>query len=197
MKRKIGIAMLTLVASGVLAGGIYLVWLRLPPKMPANVQEAMALMNSPQYRRLSEQERQPYLERMRQLGESLTAEERKALWEKGRNDPEFRKNAREAQSNVMLQRAREFAQADSVTRRNILDKIIAMQEMAPRGGGGNPGPRPGNDANRQERQKWFQDRIEHGNPQAQAYMSEFFKALIERRKDLGLSPLPAGPRHAG
>ena len=52
----------------------------------------------------------------------------------------------------------------------------------PRGGGAN-------DPGRAERKKWMQDKIEQGNPQSQAYMSEFFKALMEARQKAGLPPM--------
>jgi len=194
MKKKwITMSFALLLAAGVLAGGIYLTWLRTPPPMPANVDEAIKVLSSPQYSRLSEAERQPYIQRARELGEKLSGEERSAMWKRANEDPEFRKNARDVQNDVMLQRAREFAKADPAKRKQIINTMVMMEMAARAAGKMPPGPRGGGgggDANaaqrRAERKKWMQDKIENGNPQSQAYMSEFFKALMDRRKELGL-----------
>jgi len=53
---------------------------------------------------------------------------------------------------------------------------------------------PERKAKREQRQREFmtrfQKQMEQGNPQHQAYAGEFFKAIMERRKQMGLSSWP-------
>jgi hypothetical protein len=69
-----------------------------------------------------------------------------------------------------------------------------MQEMArSRGQGGGRGGPPRDPAARAEHDAWIHDKIEQGDPQRQAYVSEFWKALRQRRRDMGLPADPPSP----
>ncbi|MCE9590594.1 MAG: hypothetical protein K8S99_08740 [Planctomycetes bacterium] len=208
-KRIIVGSLAVIIGLTVLCGGVYAWWLRTPPPMPTTIDESIALLKSPRFNRLTDDQKEPYVEQSMKLRESLSEEDRRSLMEKFRGDPELRRAAGEAGMNEMALRAREFALADPTKKVQILDQAIAMMEMFRRGGpttrpdggaGGGPGGGdrpPMSDADRakwqQERQNQFQSRrqqrIEHGNPQKQAYMAEFMKALRARRQQLGL---PAG-----
>ncbi len=184
----------------------------------------MSLVKSARFQRLSEAEREPYVERMRELAETMTPEQREKGWEMMRADPELRKEVQKVQSQAMGLRFREFAKADPQRRLAILDEDIQKMEamraggamMGRRGPGGSGNPNGGaarpsrpegenrppqsNSAapsgqpsatnRREERKKMFQDRIQTGDPQDQAYMGEYFKALMERRRELGLPDRP-------
>jgi hypothetical protein len=64
------------------------------------------------------------------------------------------------------------------------------------GGGGDTQRTPEQEAERQARRerervegmKWMQKQVERGNPQKQAYVGEFIKAMRARRIARGLSP---------
>lgn len=191
-----------------LAAGTYLWWRATPPPIPTTLDEAVETLASPRYQRLTEDEKQPYLEQTHRLSEPLSMEQRREIWQKAGEDPEKQKAMREAGGDMMMLRAKEFATADEAKRIQILDQTIAMMEMGQRmrlggGGGAGRGDRPdrGNRDDSQlsdeerakrreqrmaERRRGMQQRIERGNPQRQAYVSEFFKALQKRRDELGL-----------
>ena len=53
------------------------------------------------------------------------------------------------------------------------------------------------DAQRKEHQdrfmNWVEKELQTGNPQHQAYIGELVEAVINRRKEMGLDPLPFDP----
>lgn len=186
----------------VLAAGTYLWWRATPPPIPTTLDESVETLASSRYLRLTEDQKQPYLEQMHRLSESLSMEQRREIWQKAGEDPEKQKAMREAGGDMMMLRAKEFATADEAKRIQILDQTIVMMEMGQRMRPGGSGADRGNrddsqlseeDRTKQreqrmaERRRSMQQRIERGNPQRQAYVSEFFKALQKRRDELGLS----------
>lgn len=209
-----------LLGLGVLSGGAYAWWLGTPPPLPTTLDESITTLTSARYQRLTEEQKEPYLEQARRLTESLSPDERRSQWEKMRQNPEQQRAMREAQGDMMLLRAKEFAMADPIRRTQIVDQAIGMMEMGrgattrPAREGGDRAARANNpdrpdrpEMSEEERAKQrekrmaegksrIQKRIEKGNPQRQAYMSEFFKAVRERRKELGLPDHP-GPRGGG
>jgi hypothetical protein len=188
LKRTILAGVLAIAAAAVLATGLYITWIRTPPPMPQSIEDAIALMDSPRYQRLNEQQRRPYTDQMFKLGQSLTPEQRAALRDRMKDNPAFTRNRREMGAEWMLNQARDFAKADDFKRRQVLNQIIAMQEAAA-GRGERRGP-PREGQARAEHDAWMQEKIEHGDPQRQAYMSEFWKALRQRRREMGLPPDP-------
>lgn len=200
MKKWIGVSALVVLAVTAVAVGGYFTWLHTSPPLPATVDDAMALVKSPRFRRLSEAEREPYVVRMRELADAMTPDQREKGMDLMRDDPELRKEVQKVRSQAMGLRFQEFARADPDQRRAMLDEDIQKMEAGmammkgrrTEGGGGNKGPRPGGDNRRAERKKMFQDRIQNGDPQDQAYMGEYMKALMQRRRELGL---PESPWH--
>lgn len=228
MKKWVGISVLVVLAITAVSAGGYYTWLHTSPPLPATTEDAMSLVKSPRFRRLSEAEREPYVERIRELTDAMTPEQREKSWEMMRGDPELRKEVQKVQVEAMGMRFREFAKADPQRRLAILDEDIQKMEamraggamMGRRGPGGSensnngagaarpPRPegenrrpqsngsssgqgQPGSANRRDERKKMFHNRIQTGDPQDQAYMGEYFKALMERRRELGLPDRPS------
>jgi hypothetical protein len=186
-KRWLRVSVLGAVAAAVLGVGVYLTWLWTAPPIPKTMDEAIALLASPRYARLNEQRRRPYIDQMRKLGQDLSAEERRALRDRMKDDETLRRSGRELGAEWMLERAREFAKADDFQRRQMLDRIIGMQEMAA-GRGRRAGGPPRDPTARAEHDAWMHDKIEQGDPQRQAYVGELWKALRQRRAEMGLPP---------
>lgn len=202
MKKWIFPSVLMVLAATVLAAGGYWVWLRTPPAMPQNMDQALALVQSPRFTRLSESRKDAYYEKIRELGEAMSPEDRRAMWDKVRDNDQLRDAAREVHTEAMMDRAKDFALADAATKTRILDQFIgmteAMRQNMPRPPQTGNGPRETRSdadraADRQRRKEWMQNQITKGNPQKQAYMMEFMKAMSERRKQLGLDPMPGPP----
>lgn len=212
--RKWHVVVLALLGVASLAAGSWFILQRTPPPMPKSPQEAMETFKTERFKRLPESRKQAYYEHSRELYEKLEPEQRREMGKQYRDDPEARQVMREAMMNFMLDRARDFATADAQARKDIIDGIIAMQQMQGlrRGGGDRERPRRQRqesregetDAQREKRREdrrasrreFVQDRIEQGNPQRQAYVGEFFKALAQRRAERGLEPM-SFPRRGG
>ena len=217
VKKKVLVSLLALIAMGVLAGGVYATWLMTPPGMPTTPEEAAALIKSPRFQRLSAERKADYMERMRELMEGMTDDQRQALFEQYRGDREFFEARREVMTEMMNQRAREFAVADPATRLAILDETLQRLESAR--GFGRPRGREGGDrrergerpemteeqrAEMQQRREErmaqrvneMQERAATGNPQDAALRTEFRNALRARAQQLGIE-LRRGGRGGG
>lgn len=173
---------LTLVAAGAVGAGAYVTWLRTPPAMPDTVQEAMAVFASPRYTRLPEERRTAYIEHVRRLVERLPEGERRSMWRRLHDEPTTRDAADRAMQDMMVAQARAFATADETARVAMLDAFLARREL--RATTGEDGPSP---QRRDEARRRMQHYVQYGDPQNQAYMQEFWKALRERRHELGLT----------
>lgn len=197
-KRIIGLSALMLTAVVVLAGGSYYVWLTTPPPLPRTAKEAGELLMSQRYLRLPENRRMDYVQRAAELYDNASADEKKELREL-RRDPANREALKLAMQDRINLEMRKYVTADEFDRRQMIDRVIAMQEMFASRMKNRPRPEqtPERQARREKRQNEFmqeiQKQIEQGNPQHQAYVGEFFKALMERRKAMGLDPLPFDP----
>ena len=195
MKKKYWIvSVLCVVAVMVLSGGIYLTWLLTPPPMPESMDDVKALLTSARFQRLPDDRKLAYVSRINEMMEGMDDQRRGALWGEMRDDPALREAAREVRWQFMIARARDFAMADEATRNAMLDRLIAMMEA--RGGWGRNRDRgqeestPEQQAKREQRRERMLDRMgqnaQTGNPQHTAYIGEFFKALNNRRTELGL-----------
>ncbi|MCC7144887.1 MAG: hypothetical protein IT443_00425 [Phycisphaeraceae bacterium] len=198
---------LCLAAVVTLSVGAYMTWLLTPPALPNSLEDAVALAGSARYQRLDPNTRARYMERMQQMFANSSREDRQAMWQKMRDDEQARQAMRQLQEDMMQQRMQEFFTATPEERNAMLDKILDSPmgrgggppggpppgaNNAPPGPGKGPGNRPpGNPAQR------MKNRMEKGNPQRQAYMSEFRKAMMERRKERGLPSAPAPGRRPG
>jgi hypothetical protein len=189
--------------------GGYQWWLRTPPPMPDTVEQAIETFKSERFRRLPETRQEAYYERSRQLFERLDGDRRRELRVRYENDSAAREAVSSAMLTMVTQQARKFITMEPNQRQVVLDGFIAMQELgarrhqqrqAERQAQGQSNDDPDRQRRRAERMDDARQRIEtwveQGNPQRQAYLSEFFKALRERRIERGLPPEPDFPgRH--
>lgn len=207
-QQKVQVGALALLGVASLYYGGYRWWLTTAPPMPQTIEQAVALHNDPRYQGLPPQRRAAYIARSRELYEQLDDDAKRQWRQQMREDPEARAAARDAMREQMLNRARDFTLADEAERNKILDQTINMMIAAEAAGrmrnraGGNDRERPElteeeqqqREQRRAERReqgrRQIQQMIEQGDPQRQAYVGEFFKALRERREERGLEPMP-------
>ncbi|MDX1682735.1 MAG: hypothetical protein R3336_06425, partial [Phycisphaeraceae bacterium] len=184
-------------------------WYTTPPPMPETAEEAMATLTSARYQRLPDSRKEAYLERAHKLGRELKPEKRREMWEEIRKDPEKRKAMRQVQVAWMLNRAEAYAKAPPAQREAMIKGMVAMSEMArnrreqrrqEREANGDSGgqrdrqrtpeeqeAREKRRAERRQRMEEFMHKmIEEGNPQRQAYATEFVKAFLREREAMGL-----------
>ncbi len=135
MKKKLIIAVLVLAGVGTLMTGGYLTWLRTPPAMPTTAEGAADTLMSERFRRLPAERKLAYMERVRELIRGMSAEERRAFFERYRGDDEFFRAAREAMMEMAVERARQFAEAPPQQRAAMLDEVIDRFSGFGRGGG--------------------------------------------------------------
>ena len=207
-------SLLAVVAAAAVTYGVYYVWLTTPPAMPETLEQAVEVVNSPRFAQLSPQRKEAYQTRMMELFREADDTEREAVRDRVRDEPELRRGMRDTMREVMFNRVQAFATASPSERKKMLDEDIdRMQQMRrnrpprPEGGerrGGGGGPRgdrsdDGSAENRQRdpdrpsRRERMQDRIEHGDPQRQALMMEYWRALRERMEERGIER----PRRGG
>lgn len=193
VRRRIFAGVLAVAALCVLLAGGYYMWLTTPPPMPTTVEAAAAVLQSPRYRRLPEVRRFDYMQRAAELFDSATPEQQKQLEKAARSNPASREAFWQAVEDRIFMEVRNYVKADDFDRRQIVDRVIAMQEiaMAQR----RQRPRTAERQARHERRQAqaierLKDRVQSGNPQHQAYFDEFLMALMDRRKQMGLDPLP-------
>lgn len=195
VRRVVGVSVLAVLAACVLAGGSYYVWLTTPPPLPRTAVEAGKLLTSPRYQRLPEHRRLEYMPRIVELYDHASPEEQKQL-RALRHDTANREAVKQAVRDRIVMEMAKYAKADDFERRRMVDQVIAMQEMmvAHERSKGSREDTPERQARRARRQsemiREIQGQIEHGNPQHQAYVGEFFKALMARRRQMGLDSLP-------
>lgn len=215
LRKTILASLLAVTAAGVLAGGWYYTWLLKPPPMPRDIDEALAVLKSPRYQRLPDSRREPYLEKTREIFEAMSPDQRAQIRKTIEGDPEARKAVQQAMEDRMYQMARNYVTADADKRRLMVNQFVAMMELGQRFGRGlGPSTQPATqakertpeeqaeekarrDQRRNEFVKRMQEQVEKGNPQKQQYVTEFFKAIRDRRAELGLDPNPPPPRRPG
>ncbi len=199
-RRLMQIGLLVAAAAGSLGWGAYQWWLRTPPPMPDTVEQAIELFKSERFTRLPETRQEAYYDRSRELFERLDGDRRRELRVRYENDAA----ARDAVSNAMLtmitKQARNFITMEPVQRQVVVDGFIAMQELGARRHAqrqAERGHEPADPDRQRRREQRLDDArgrieswVEQGNPQRQAYLSEFFKAIRERRIERGMQPEP-------
>ena len=194
-KKKIMMSGLVLISFTAAAMGSYYAWLLTPPPMPQSPQQALQVIGSPRYARMPEYRQRSYLERTQQLLESVSDDERRQLFQAARSDESTRRSLRQVRRQQFVQRAITFAKADPPQRTQMLDEMIDRMES--RRGRQSTRRRPGqsasdgNSANRANLRGRFsqhiQERFEHGNPQINSLIGEYFRALHQRRQERGMS----------
>ncbi|WP_432797016.1 hypothetical protein [Poriferisphaera sp. WC338] len=202
-KKIVMVILLVIVGAGVIGYGGYWAWQMTPPGMPSDLNEASAMMASSRFSRLSDDRKEQYFNRVREMMDGMDAEQRRGFWERNRQDKQFRDNMRDGMRMMMVNRAKDFAAADEMKRTMMLDEAInqmqAMrQQWAGRGGGGNrPDPETMTEEQKAEMEKrraekmeraqgMMQERAETGNPQESALMGEFRTAMKARMEERGI-----------
>jgi len=177
-----------------LTGGGYYTWLRTAPPLPSTAEQALETLQSDRFKRLPESRRQAYYDRSAELWKSLDSDAQRDLRAAMQDNTAAREAVRDMMANMMLENARKFATATEEQRQGQLDAVIAMQELAAkRWQQREEKPVETGDAERRQKRmengkQRIQQWIETGNPQRQAWMGEFLKALHARRQERGLDP---------
>jgi hypothetical protein len=203
-RRITQVGLLVAAAITSLTWGGYRWWLRTAPPMPDTVEQAIETFKGERFARLPETRQEAYYDRSRQLFEQLDGERRRELRARYEHDPAAREAVSSAMFTMITREARKLTAMEPNQRQVVLDGIIAMQELGARrqkqrqAERRSQGQTNDNDPDRQRRRDErmndarhrIEDWVEQGNPQRQAYLSELFKALRERRMERGLSPEP-------
>lgn len=225
MKKKLKVAALLLLAVGVLFGGIYYTWLITPPGIPDDPKELAKVMASARYKRLPDDRKQIYIDKLSQLTKAMDESQRREMWQQGRSDPAMRDAMREVREKEMAKRMKDYFRASKEEKTRKLDEFIDMmqtmrQQRSERsagerreqggpgqgqvgqggqgqGGGGGEGGEGGNQNNRPDPMQRMQERAEKGNAQQQAMMGEFMRAIRQREQERGIQHNPPPPPPGG
>ena len=191
LRKKMLVGMLVVLAGASVAGGSYYAWLINPPPMPDSPQAALATIGSKRYQRMPEYRQREYLAQAQKLFDQLPPQERMAMWEQVRADPQMRQAMRQVHQQMMVQRALEFARAEPQQRTQMLDEQIdrweKMRATWSRRNRDSNADRPRRRHHGQEFQKRMMERFEHGNPQINSLIGEYFRAMRQRRQERGLT----------
>ncbi len=217
MKRKhwiISVCLLLILAAG-LAWALY-------PRQSPYVNQAQQLASKMMDENLTDEQRQAVREEMRQMRDRLPEEERgevfRAMGEQFRQrmDEHLREFAAipEDQRDEFLDR--DIDRMEQMRRDFEKRRAERGSEGGRDGGGGPPGPGfgrggppgggpgagRGDRGNRgprseEDREDWRRRRLDNSTPEQRALMTEYFKALAERRKERGLDPMPPFGRPGG
>lgn len=185
--KKMLVGLLVVLAGISVVCGSYYAWLINPPPTPQSAEQALATIGTSRYQRMPDYRQREYLAQTRRLFEELPQDERITLFERSRTDQAVRRSIRQLREQMMVQRVIEYAQADPQTRSQILDKQIdRWQKMRSDRASRNRDL----DKNRSRRRPEFHHRIqnyyEHGNPQINSLISEYFRAMRQRRAERGM-----------
>lgn len=169
--KSIKVAALTAVSVVVLTAGGALAWYFTPPALPTTLEEAIAVANSPRYKRLSKDQKEPYLDVIRERFGSLDREERRKMLG---DDEAARNMARDAMRGMWMGRMKAFGAATFEERREMLAQMPQRPERPQRPPG--EGRDPGQMRNR------VSDRMANGNAQNMANMGEFIRQRQKQRE---------------
>ena len=213
-KKKLLLGALVVTAVTSITAGSYYSWLITSPPLPKTVDEAIAILSSKRYERLPDYRKNEYLNETHRLMKTLSPKERRQKMEVARSDDSVRQAMRKAWQTILVNRVVSFAKASPEEQTRLLDETID-QIQAWRSGRGKNRPDRGNrpsgndreshrgdgntssgsnqesrkgDGKRRERwQERFKHRIEQGNPQTAALISEYFRAMRQRREERGMA----------
>jgi len=131
-------ALVTLAAAALTVGGYYY-WRSMPPPMPRTAEQAIALVKSERFQRLTDKQKRYYHDRIAEVIGPLDAEKRRELM---RDNELRREGGRDVMQAMMMQRAREYAMASPEQREAMVAQARA-EFMAMRGSGRPGGERGG------------------------------------------------------
>lgn len=210
MRKRLMAGGLSVVAAGVLVGGVYVWWANTPPGLPGSLDEATAVYASVRYANLPEGRKADYAQRTQTLLSEATEEQRTAFFDTMRGNEAARRSAWDARRAAMVQRARAYALADEAERQRLLDEMAAewaaMREAmrAARDGGGDResmSEEEREQAREQRRQEMVQridDYAATGNPQDMRLVRDMMRDMRERSGGGGEGgPGGGGPGRGG
>jgi len=162
----------------VLAAGGYLAWYLTAPALPTTLEEAIAVANSPRYKRLSDEQKQPYLDVIREQFGSLDREQRRAMIG---DDEDARDMARDAMRAMMMQMMKNYGAASFEERQAMAARMPGRRGGEGRGGEGRGGgERGGRDAGQMRNR--MSDRMANGNAQAMGTMGLMIQDWRKKRE---------------
>lgn len=176
--RRLRVAAGVLVALAVLVAGAAGAWYLTPPPMPATLAEADALVVSARFERLSDDEKQPYWDVIREQFGSLDPEQRRAM-----------RGSEAARAARGRERDR-WIGAFSLMTHEQRQALVSMWGGRPGGPGGpgRPGGRPGGGGedrgergNRGPSRERLSERMQNGNAQTMANIGEMVSTMRDRR----------------
>ena len=160
------------ICAGVVAAGIGLNWYFTPPAMPESLDEARELVDSPRFTRLSDDQKRPYYDVIREQYGSLDRDERRRMMDE---DEKLRQTMREAGSVMMRDMLVNAARGDGTP------AFPGRPSGGPPGenNGERPERTPEQQAERAQRLRdHISDRMANGDSQMNQMMREMF---AERR----------------
>ena len=194
--RKKGVvsSVCVVIAAAAVFGGAYTLKASSPPEMPTTAQEALDVLSSKRFEKLSADRRTQYLEETRRLFWELSPEEREEL----RADEKAREQMQEAWRRGMDDMARRMARGE---------EIDWSQFRRPRGEGrqrNEDRPEP-TEEERDQRRAQMRDRINQavsdqlssGNAQSSALQSEMWSKMRGQRGGRGGGARGGGNRGGG
>ena len=195
----------TVIALVVLAGGVTYTYRHTPLPQPATAEEGLASIQSARYDHMPADRQREYREQTFALLRELPRDERRKLME---DRPDLQPGMEEMRESGMQEMGRRWALATPEERQAMLEGgpggFFGGRPRGDRPRGDRPEsdrpegerPRRGEDSNRTpeeqaqrqaDRQGHMKDRMQdhftNGNPQAGAFIGEFFKARREGRED--------------
>ena len=171
--RRWKVAGLAVASLAILVAGIATAWYLTPPPMPTTLEQSQALAQSIRFHRLSDEQKQPYLDRIREQFGSLDRDARRALLNE---DERLRTLMRSAWFQMFEQRVRQFGLADQEERRQMVEQFSQMRRRS------GPDRRPQRNWDPAAMRNRMSDRLANGNPQVTAYIGEMVR---ERRRQRG------------
>ncbi len=179
---------LVVVSMIVLAIGLgYTYWPTGTPAMPETMEDVPILLESNAYKNLSPEQRRPYVERVSELMRSSDREQRRAVME---GSEQSRDAMRDMFRQMMSDRAKQFALADTATRQQmIVEDRARMAAMGGRRGPGGEGrgegqrgdrPEPTEEEKaerREKREQMVEQWVNEGNGQDWALIREYMQQV--------------------
>ena len=192
LRKRILVGVLGICALGAVTFGVYYAWLITPLPVAPSPEEALETIGSARFARMPDYRKEEYIDQTRRLMDQMPPEQRRELFQRARTDESIRESLGQVRRQEMTQRAIDFARISSAEERaRVLDEAIDRMEQRRsqrsqarsdgqrRGGGGGRG--------RGAARERIQQRFEQGNPQINALIGEYFRALRERREERGLT----------
>lgn len=163
--RRVKTAVLAFVSAGVLVGGAAMAWYLTPPALPESEEQALRVMKSARFARLSADAKEPYYDIIREKW-GMNPDFRRQWFE----DEDLRDAGREMFMQMMNERLDAYMLAGFEERKDMMPPM-----MGPPPGMGN-GP-PLNMPNQGQMRERMSERLSNGNSQRGAAMGEMIRSM--------------------